>query len=479
MYLDGNLADSLDRFDVVSPGTETAFASIAWAGPAEADKALAAADRAYESWSRVPIKERVSYMLALRDKVIENADLLRETVMMEVGKTWGQTEEDVQSLVDSLTFYSNEILRQRPESLPDREGTHRHELRYEPVGVVVAFLAWNFPLLNLGFKLGPALAAGCPIIIKPSPKSPVSAYMVGRLCAEAGFPPGVVNVLCGPDEQVSSRLASSTIPALLTLIGSAATGMKIAAAGASSIKRYSMELGGNAPVIVFKDADLDKAVDVVAALKFGNAGQICVAPNRVLLDRSIKDEFSKRIVARANSIRLGFGKDEAIDMGPVIDGKTVERLGGLVAEAVAGGATLLTGGGRCNRINVGHFFEPTVLDSVRPEMSISETETFGPIVSLLTFDDEDDAICLANGTSSGLVAYVFTRDLDRAERAASKLRFGEVQINGVKYGIDLPHGGIKQSGMGHDCSHLALRDYLAVKRVTTAVSLTSPIEAQS
>jgi succinate-semialdehyde dehydrogenase/glutarate-semialdehyde dehydrogenase len=471
MYVGGALVDGDQKAQVICPGTEQPYATFAWAGAADADAALAAADLAFKPWASTTLAARVKLMRSLREAVLANAERLREAIMMEVGKTWEQTAEDVQSLADSLAFYAEEILRVRPEMLPDRDGTHRHELRAEPLGVVVAFLAWNFPLLNLGFKLGPALAAGCPIVLKPSPKSPISAYMMGSLCAEVGFPPGVVNVLCGPDDTVASRLARSDIPSLLTLIGSAGTARKIVAAGATSIKRYSMELGGNAPVLVFPDANLDRAVDVVAALKFGNAGQICVAPNRILLHRTIKDEFAARMAERARSIRLGFGRDAKVDMGPVIDGATVDRLEKLVISATEAGATLLAGGKRSTRTNAGHFFEPTVLDGVRPEMGVAQHETFGPIVSLMEFEEEEDVIALANATPSGLVAYVFTRELDRAERAVARLRFGEVQVNGVKYGIDLPHGGIKQSGVGHDCSHLALRDYLAIKRVTVAIEV--------
>ncbi len=298
----------------------------------------------------------------------------------------------------------------------------------------------------------------------------MSDYRIGKMCADVGFPPGAVNVVCGPDETVSSRLAASTVPSLLTLIGSASTAQKIMAAGATSIKRYSMELGGNAPVIVFDDADVGKAVDVVAALKFSNAGQICVAPNRVFLDAAVREKFTELIAAKARGIRLGFGREADVDMGPVIDRGSVERLEDLIRQAQGEGATLLAGGGRAASMNAGHFFEPTVLANVKPEMAIAREETFGPVVSLMDFSGEQEAIELANATRSGLVAYLFTRDLDRAESSAAQLRFGEIQINGVKYDIDLPHGGIKQSGTGHDCSHLALRDYLALKRVTTALN---------
>ena len=475
IYVAGKLSNGATSQPVRSPGNGEIFAHVAWANTEQTDQALSAAQDAVEPWARTSIGDRVMLMHKLRGEVVRNREALREAVMFEVGKTWAESEEDVDSLADSLEYYADEILRMRPETLPDREGTHRHELRFEAVGVVVAFLAWNFPLLNLGFKLGPALAAGCPIIIKSSPKSPVSAYLIGQLCEQVGFPPGAVNILCGPDDEVAVRLASSTIPALLTLIGSAVTGRRIARAGASSIKRYSMELGGNAPVILEPDADLDRAVDVVAGLKFGNAGQICVAPNRVLVHNSVRAEFARRIAARAGAVQLGFGRDTDADMGPVIDDDTVGRLTSLVADAQASGARLLAGGGKPSGMQVGSFFAPTVLDDVRPGMTVYESETFGPIVSIVGYDETSEAIRLANGTDAGLVAYVFSRDIHAVERMVDCLRFGEVQVNGVKYAIDLPHGGIGQSGLGHDCSHLALRDYLITKRVSTDLSASAGV----
>lgn len=469
MYVGGKLTGG-DMRDVICPATEASVGAVAWAGAKDAHAALEAAQQAFDGWAETPIAERAGWMSKLRDAVVENEEHLRLCVHLETGKNWQGTQEDYDSLVNSLHFYAEEISRMRPDSLIDREGTHAHELHYQPVGVAAAFLAWNFPLLNLAFKIGPAMAAGCPIVIKPSIKSPLSAYAVGELCAQIGLPAGAVNVVCGDDAEVGDALSSSTIPALLTLIGSARTGKRIMREGATSIKRFSMELGGNAPVLVFADADLDVAADIVAAVKFGNAGQICVTPNRVFVDKRVAESFTQKVVERAQKIKVGFDRNGDIDMGPLIDADAHKRVSEMVEDARAKGAKVLFGGGRPEGLTTGHYYAPTVLSGVTPKMRVYDEEIFGPVVGIAEFSDEEEALRDANDTDAGLTAYVFTADLEKAQRCARRLRFGEIQINGVKYGIDLPHGGIKQSGVGCDCSHLALHDYLAPKRVSRALA---------
>ena len=471
VYIDGALrdADGGRRMSVVCPATERVVAEVAWASASDAQAALDAAQRGFVRWSRTSLSERRRRMLELREAVLTREETLREAVMLEHGKPYEQTEEDFRSLVNSLAFYAEEILRLRGEVLPDPEGTHEHRIVYEPAGVAVAFLAWNFPLLNLAFKLGPALAAGCSLIVRPSTETPVSALLVGEICHEVGLPPGVVNILPGPVQDVAETLSRSQVPALLTLIGSTATGRSIMAAGASSIKRFSMELGGNAPVIVYPDADLELAASTVAALKFGNAGQICVAPNRVLVHEAVASAFVDAVVRRARAVRLGSGRGTGATMGPLINDAARQRVHSWVQEAVRAGAVLHCGGRAPDTPASGFYYEPTVLSSVMDTMRVSCEEVFGPVVGISTFRDEAEAIRRANATSAGLASYLFGQDIDRLTRAARDLRFGEVQVNGVKHNIDLPHGGMGQSGIGHDCSHLALHDYLAVKRITVAI----------
>ena len=470
MYIDGALTDGMCTQEVFNPATETLVATVATAVLDDAERALHAAKAAFPSWAATAISDRQTWMRKLRDEVIANEDWLRSCVHHEMGKPWAQTEEDWDRLVSSLDFYAEEIARLHDYGLTDRAGTHTHRMVYEPAGVAVAFLAWNFPLLNLAFKIGPAMAAGCPIIIRPSDATPISAYAVGTLCEQIGLPKGVVQILATESYAVADALTASTIPQVITLIGSTKTGQHIMRTGATSIKRYSMELGGNAPVLVFEDADLDLAADIVTGVKFSNAGQICVSPNRVFVADAVREDFTQKIVDRARAAKVGFEKTADITTGPVIDARAWTRLKGLVDDAVSDGATLLVGGDRPAGLNAGHYLAPTVLTDVTEKMEVYRQETFGPIVSIIPFEDERDLLRMANDCEEGgLTAYIFTRNLARAEQYAAHLRYGEIQINGVKYDIDLPHGGIGQSGIGHDCSALALHDYLVQKRITRAL----------
>ncbi len=470
MYLDGELADGQGVVGVQNPATEEQIAFVAAAGPDDVQKALESARLAASSWGATSIAERQEWMRKLRDEVIANEEYIRLCVHHEMGKPWAQTFEDWDRLVVSLDFYAEEIARFHDFSLADRAGTHAHRMVYEPAGVAVAFLAWNFPVLNIAFKLGPAMAAGCPIIIRPSSETPVSAYAVAELCAKIDLPKGVVQILATKDYETANALSASPIPAVLTLIGSTETGKQIIREGATSIKKYAMELGGNAPVLVFDDADLDTAANVVCGIKFSNAGQICVSPNRVYVHQSVLEAFTAKVVAQAKAAKMGWDKGVDITTGPLINARAFEQIKGLVDDAVAEGASLLAGGDRPPTLNRGHYLAPTVLGNVTETMGVYREETFGPIISIIPFDSEDDLLRQANDCGDGgLTAYVFTADLARAERYAAKLRYGEVQINGVKYDIDLPHGGIGYAGIGHDCSYLALHDYLVLKRVTRAL----------
>ena len=474
MYIDGALTDGTRTQEVYNPATETLVATVATAGLDDAERALQSAKAALPAWAATSISERQAWMRKLRNEVIANEDWLRSCVHHEMGKPWAQTEEDWDRLVASLDFYAEEIARLHDYNLTDRAGTHTHRMVYEPAGVAVAFLAWNFPLLNLAFKIGPAMATGCPIIIRPSDATPISAYAVGTLCEQIELPKGVVQILATESYEVADALTASTIPQVITLIGSTKTGQHIMRTGATSIKRYSMELGGNAPVFVFEDADLDLAADIITDLKFSNAGQICVSPNRIFVADAVREDFTQKIVDRATVAKVGFDKTSDITTGPVIDARAWTRLKGLVDDAVSDGATLLEGGDRPAGLDAGHYFAPTVLTDVSETMEVYRQETFGPIVSIVSFETEDNLLHMANDCEEGgLTAYIFTRDLARAEHYAILLRYGEIQINGVKYDIDLPHGGIGQSGIGHDCSALALHDYLVQKRITRALDTTT------
>ena len=468
LYIDGELRDAKNgqRQPIICPATEEQVATIAWADETDAIDALESAQKGFLLWSAMSLQERTDWMLKLRSAVLEKEDWLRKGIIYEMGKPYAGAEEDIEALVNGLEWYPNAMKHLRDEQIPDYENTHQHKMVHQPAGVAVAYLAWNFPLLNAGFKIGPALAAGCSLILKPSELSPVSAYLLGQILHEIDFPAGVINILTGPPQEVATPMSKSPIPRVVTMIGSTATGKRVIADSATTIKRLSMELGGNAPFIVFEDADLEAALDLAIGIKFGNCGQICVAANRIFVQEEIYDRFVEAYVKRAQALQLGFGENEQPDMGPLVSERARQRMLELIEDAVGRGAKLETGGNIPEGYAKGYWLSPTVLTGVTSEMRVYREEIFGPIAPILSFSTEEEVVAMANDTEYGLASYVFTNDHHRVERLSRQLQFGEVQFNGVKYAIYLPHGGIKNSGIGHDCSHLALEDYLVKKRVT-------------
>jgi len=471
LYINGELVDSVnhERKPVVCPGTEETVGEIAWGGKQDAELALDAANAAFKKWSKMSITTRKMWMDKLREAVFRREKEIRESVMYEMGKTYNQAFEDYETVVNALEWYPQEMLHRRDEIIPDPDGTHTHQLIKQPAGVAVGYLAWNFPLLNFGFKIGPALAAGSTLIIKPSANAPLSAYLMGEIMESVDFPKGVVNVIAGTNKEVALTLSSSKIPRVITMIGSSVSGRIAMQQGTTSIKHYSMELGGNAPAIVFDDADLVQAVNDLSALKFGNCGQICVSPNRIMVHEKVHDEFVKRFVEKANKLVVGFGADSKIDMGPIVDGRSRERIMKLAQTTIDEGAKLECGGKIPGDMKKGFFYEPTVFTGVSREMTIFRDEIFGPLAAIYSFKTDDEALDMANDCDVGLSSYVFTNDVNRVQRFSTEIEAGEVHVNGFKYSIYLPHGGVKESGLGHDCSHLALDDYLETKRVTVRV----------
>ncbi|WP_422360136.1 aldehyde dehydrogenase family protein [Reichenbachiella sp.] len=467
LYINGELREgsSGSTFEVVSPGNGEVCGSVAWASKEDTELALKSAQEGFELWSAMPIAERNVWIAKLRNQLIKNEDLLRDSIMFEMGKNWHVTAEDFKSITDSLEYYPEEIEKIQETEIVDRDGTHTHHMVSQPLGVAVAFLAYNFPLLNLGFKLGPALAAGCSIILKPSEFSPISAYIIGELAHQINFPKGVITVICGDTPEVGIPLCESTIPQLITMIGSTQTAQKlIEQSSKSSIKRYSMECGGNAPFIVFDDADVSAAIELGAGMKLYNSGQICVAPNRYFIHESIIDQFSEGLVAKFNEAKIGFDKDDNPDIGPMANRQSVDKIQNIINDAVAQGGQVLAGGKSIDK--PGYYFEPTAIRLSNPKAAVLQEEIFGPVSLIVPFKSQEEVLGLANDTEAGLASYVFSSDENKLDYFSKHLAFGEVQLNGVKYDIYLPHGGIKNSGIGHDCSPYALDDYLVKKRVT-------------
>lgn len=474
LYINGKLTDGVKalREDVICPATGKSIAQVAVASKEDTILALESAQKGFKYWSNLSLAERAEWMRKLRDAIKVKEHDLRTAMVHEMGKTYAGSQEDIDRLTEALEWYPNAMINLREEQIPDYEGTHKHKMISKPAGVAVAYLAWNFPLLNVGYKIGPALASGCSLIIKPSAISPLSTYMIGEILYDINFPKGVVNILSGPVSEVANVLTTSKIPAVLTMIGSTATGKRVIADSTTSIKKLGMELGGNAPFIVFEDADLDKALDLAVGLKFGNTGQICVAANRIYVNKNIYDRFLKAYVEKVKQLKIGFGTKEhpEVFMGPVATRKDRDRMFDIIKDAVEKGGKVECG----NKIpddlpKEGNWIEPTVISNTNHQMTLFNKETFGPVAGLMSFETDDEVLELANDTEYGLASYIFTNNHKRIERFTEELEFGEIQINGVKYAIYLPHGGIKNSGIGHDCSHLALEDYLVKKRVSTAL----------
>ncbi|MBU2878956.1 aldehyde dehydrogenase family protein [Aliiglaciecola lipolytica] len=465
-YIAGKIVKGPVLHEVINPATGLKTGVIHAATANEANNALIEAQKCFVNWSSTAVAERVEWMMKLKQAIINNEHELRMCVHLEMGKSWSSTQGDYQMLIDSLDYYADLISNRKHKQILAKDGKTTHTIMDEPIGVVAAFLAWNFPLLNLAYKLGPAMAAGCPIVIKPSIKTPLSACLIGELCASINLPAGAVSIVCGDDIEIGDAISTSTIPALITLIGSTEVGKHVIAKGSTSIKKYSMELGGNAPVLVMQDADIELAADIVATLKTENAGQICVAPNRIFVHKDVHDQFVEALKSKFEAKNVGFDREEDIDMGPVMDTGAWSRIDGLVKKAVHQGATVVTGGGRPEGLLEGSFYAPTLLTGVTNNMDICRNEIFGPVASIIAFDELSEVITQANDTDAGLSSYIFTENYDVANKIARQLRFGEVHINSVNYAINLPHCGLNQSGVGVDCSELALDDYFATKRIS-------------
>ena len=453
-------------FAVVDPATEETIAQVANAGEQTMQAALAAAQDAFGAWSQTPQGERKAAVLRYISLLERDRDRLAELLVREAGKTYDIASYEVTCLIGSLRYFIEEADRLRQDVIPDPTGRFLHYTLRQPLGVVVGFLAWNYPLLNLGYKLGPVLASGCTAVIKPSQHTPLATLAAAELLAEAGIAPGVVNVIACDDRAAANALLQSTVPAMITMIGSTASGVKLMSTAATSIKHFSLELGGNAPAIVYPDADLGDAAVRILNLKFSNAGQVCVAPNRALVHESVYEEFLSLAAQHAATFKLGSGRAEGPLMGPLMTAEARDRMLALVEQAVASGAQVVCGGRKPPQLDRGYFVEPTILRDVRPDMPLSCQELFGPLLPVIRYTDHDDVIAMANDTPYGLAAYVFTKDLSTALRAAERLEAGSVCVNEPHYGVHLPHSGLKQSGVGLDRSPYSLEEYLTLKRVS-------------
>jgi succinate-semialdehyde dehydrogenase / glutarate-semialdehyde dehydrogenase len=454
-------------FGVTDPATGEVVKEIADAGVEDGVAALDAACEAFPSWSRTPARERAELLRHAYDLVQERAEDLALLMTIEMGKPLAESRAEVRYGGEFLRWFSEEAAHVQGRYGSNPEGTGRMIVTQHPVGPCYLVTPWNFPLAMATRKIAPALAAGCTAVVKPASQTPLTTSLFVRLLADAGLPAGVVNIITttssGP---VSEAIISDPRLRKLSFTGSTEVGQKLLAQAAPGILRTSMELGGNAPFVVFEDADLDKAVDGALAAKFRNIGEACTAANRFIVHASLADEFARRVTERVRDFRTGRGTEEGVTIGPLIDDRAVDKADDLVQDALANGAKLRVGGKRMER--QGTFYEATVLSDVAAGSRILREEVFGPVLAITTFTDEDEAVRLANDTEFGLVSYVYTRDLARGQRMVERLDTGMMGLNvGVVSNPAAPFGGWKQSGLGREGGAEGIHEYLQTKYTLT------------
>ena len=462
-YIDGDWveADSGETIDVVNPANGEVLGTVPKMGAAEARRAVAAAEAAWPAWRALTGKERGKKLRDWFDLMIEHIDDLGLMMTLEQGKPLAEAKGEIHYASWFVEWFAEEAKRAYGETIPATVGDRRIVVSKEPVGVAAAITPWNFPSAMITRKVAPALAAGCPIVVKPATATPFSALALAELAERAGFPKGVLNVITGGAQAIGGELTSNPTVRKLSFTGSTEIGKVLMAQCAGTVKKVSLELGGNAPLIVFDDADLDRAVAGAMASKYRNAGQTCVCANRILVQDGVYNDFAERFRAEVEKLDVGDGRGE-VQQGPLIDMAAVEKVEEHISDAVDKGARVATGGAR--HALGGQFFQPTVLTGVTGEMKIAHEETFGPVAPLFRFSDEAEAVTMANDTPYGLAAYFFSRDIGRCWRVAEALEYGMVGINeGILSTEVAPFGGVKESGIGREGARQGLEEFLETK----------------
>ncbi|PZQ52461.1 MAG: NAD-dependent succinate-semialdehyde dehydrogenase [Rhodovulum sulfidophilum] len=449
---------------VVSPVTERPLGEAPVATRADTEAAIESAARGLAAWSARSAFERADALHAIADEMIRRADEAARMIATETGKPIAQAAREWVLSTDQFRWYAEEARRIYGRIVESRVPGGRFEVTREPIGIVAAFTAWNFPAALVARKVAPALAAGCAIIVRPSSQTPGVAMVMLDCCRAGNLPEGVVNLVVGPTSATYAPIMDSPLVRKVSLTGSTRVGQQMIRDAAATMKKVTMELGGNAPLIVFDDADLETALDVSVPTKFANAGQVCVTPDRFFVHESLHDAFVDGFAARARALRLGDGLDPATQMGPLINGGRLAEIEGVIEDAVKAGARVAAGGGRARDFNAGFFHEPTVLADVTDDMKVFAEENFGPIAAITRFASDDEALGRANASEMGLSAYAFTKDAKRARRAVAELKAGMVGINSFAMAAsEAPFGGTKYSGMGREGGSEGISDYLDTK----------------
>ena len=463
-YINGQWcsAESSARLAIKNPATGDVIAEVAKVGAEETRRAIEAAETAMTAWRAVPAKQRASILRNWFNLVMDNQEDLARIMTVEQGKTLAESRGEVAYGASYIEWFAEQAKRIDGDVIPAPGPDKRIVCIKQPVGVCAAITPWNFPNAMITRKAAPALAAGCTIVIKPASETPLSALALAELAERAGIPAGVLNVVVGSSSEIGGELTSNPVVRKLSFTGSTPVGKLLEAQCAATMKKTSMELGGNAPFIVFDDADIDAAVQGALISKYRNSGQTCVCSNRLLVQANIAEEFTARLAKATAELTLGNGLEEGVNLGPLVNEQAVADVDSLVKQTVAAGATLIMGGapsalGPC-------FYTPTILTNVTPEMAVFRNEIFGPVAPIVTFNDEAEAIALANDTEFGLASYFYTRDIGRVWRVAEALEYGIVGINeGIISNEMAPFGGVKESGSGREGSKYGMDDYLEIK----------------
>lgn len=466
LYLGGAWYDGGEPLSVEDPATGRIIGKVATVDPAGVRQAIDNAAAAWPAWRSLTGKERGQYLKAIARGVERRADEIARTITLENGKPLAQSRGEVAMTVDHLEWFAEEARRSYGRVIPHQADGKRHVVIRQPVGVVGAIAPWNFPLVLAVRKTAPALAAGCPVVLKPASATPLSAVLLAEAVHEAELPAGVFQLVAGRARAVVGEMFAHPACRKISFTGSTAVGRELMRMAADDIKKLSLELGGNAPVIVFDDADLDRAVEGAIITKFRNTGQSCIAANRLYVQRGIYDAFREAFVARVQALKVGNGLEDGVDIGPMVDERSLAAAEQTVADAKATGARVLCGGGRVEGLD-GLFLAPTVLEGVADDHPCALQETFAPIAPIMQFDDEAEVIERANNTEYGLAAYVFTTDLGRAWRVGEALEAGTVGVNdAVPSTSQSPFGGMKQSGIGRELGSEGLEAFLETKHLS-------------
>ena len=455
-------ADSGKTFEVTNPATGEVIGTVPDMGEAETLRAIDAADKAWPAWRKKTAKERAAILRKWNDLMLENAEDLARLMTLEQGKPLAEARGEVGYAASFIEWFAEEGKRAYGDTIPTHNPGARILVTKEPIGVTAAITPWNFPAAMITRKAAPAFAAGCPMVVKPAEATPFSALALAVLAERAGIPAGIFSVITGDAKAIGKAMTDSPIVRKLSFTGSTEVGRILMRQSADTIKKVSFELGGNAPFIVFDDADLDAAVQGAIACKYRNAGQTCVCANRLYVQAGIYDRFAEKYAEAVKKLKVGDGFDDGIDVGPLIEKSAIEKVEAHIADATGKGAKVVVGGARSEAGDL--FFQPTVLTGVTNDMKVAKEETFGPLAPLFKFETEEEVIQRANDTEFGLASYFYTRDMGRIFRVSEGLEYGMVAVNtGILSTEVAPFGGVKQSGIGREGSHYGLDEYMEVK----------------